>query len=157
MIINHSESKLIKESIMSKTKKSSLMQIQRCFEQDEVQVNRELANLTFRPAIAVFFIFLLVLSIKFEISLFFSFPLSILAGYIIYRIYGVRVANNKTEYLDQLLTNYTPYNQEAYDLLKETVKKNPEEFYTFLSEFIEQEKKKIIKKERKNINFKFTK
>ncbi|BDR99793.1 MULTISPECIES: hypothetical protein [Morganellaceae] len=142
---------------MSKTKKSSLMQIQRCFEQDEVQVNRELANLTFRPAIAVFFIFLLVLSIKFEISLFFSFPLSILAGYIIYRIYGVRVANNKTEYLDQLLTNYTPYNQEAYDLLKETVKKNPEEFYTFLSEFIEQEKKKIIKKERKNINFKFTK
>ncbi|WP_237612558.1 hypothetical protein, partial [Proteus sp. G4404] len=63
---------------MSKTKKSSLMQIQRCFEQDEVQVNRELANLTFRPAIAVFFIFLLVLSIKFEISLFFSFPLSIL-------------------------------------------------------------------------------
>ncbi len=157
MIINHSESKLIKESIMSKTKKSSLMQIQRCFEQDEVQVNRELANLTFRPAIAVFFIFLLVLSIKFEISLFFSFPLSILAGYIIYRIYGVRVANNKTEYLDQLLTNYTPYNQEAYDLLKETVKKNPEEFYTFLSEFIEQEKKEIIKKERKNINFKFTK
>ncbi|HBC6005037.1 TPA: hypothetical protein KEV93_003295 [Proteus mirabilis] len=142
---------------MSKTKKSSLMQIQRCFEQDEVQVNRELANLTFRPAIAVFFIFLLVLSIKFEISLFFSFPLSILAGYIIYRIYGVRVANNKTEYLDQLLTNYTPYNQEAYDLLKETVKKNPEEFYTFLSEFIEQEKKEIIKKERKNINFKFTK
>lgn len=83
--------------------------------------------------------------------------MSILAGYIIYRIYGVRVANNKTEYLDQLLTNYTPYNQEAYDLLKETVKKNPEEFYTFLSEFIEQEKKKIIKKERKNINFKFTK
>lgn len=73
MIINHSESKLIKESIMSKTKKSSLMQIQRCFEQDEVQVNRELANLTFRPAIAVFFIFLLVLSIKFEISLFFLF------------------------------------------------------------------------------------
>lgn len=139
MIINHSELILIKESIMSKAKKSNLIQILRCFEQDEVQVNRELANLTFRPAIAVFFIFLLVLSIKFEISLFLSFPLSILAGYIIYRVYGVRVANNKTEYLDQLLTNYTPKDQEAYELLKEAVRKNPEEFYTLLGEFIRHE------------------
>lgn len=38
---------------MSKAKKSNLIQIIRCFEQDEVQVHRELANLTFRPAIGV--------------------------------------------------------------------------------------------------------
>ncbi|UPS65116.1 hypothetical protein [Providencia rettgeri] len=142
---------------MLKPKKSSLIQILRCFEQDEVQVNRELANLTFRPAIAVFFIFLLVLSIKFEVRLFLSFPLSILAGYIIYRIYGVRVPNNKTEYLDQLLTNYTPKDQEAYELLKESVRKNPEEFYTFLGVFIQHEKNLLIRVKNNNVDFKFTK
>ncbi|MBQ0368875.1 hypothetical protein J9238_20415, partial [Providencia rettgeri] len=60
-------------------------------------------------------------------------------------------------YLDQLLTNYTPKDQEAYELLKEAVRKNPEEFYTLLGEFIQHEKNLLIKVKDKNVDFKFTK
>ncbi|EJD6673129.1 hypothetical protein M0K80_RS19990 [Providencia rettgeri] len=131
---------------MSKKNRTSLNQIQRCYELDEMTVNRELAKASYGPAALIFFLLIFFLPLKAEFNLWLSLFLSLLAGYIAYRVFGRKIASNKIEYLDQLLLKYTPMNQEAYEKLKKSLNEEPDGFYTYLGEFINKEREFCDKK-----------